>query len=137
MAKEFLFEVVTPERTVFSKAVTSVIMPAHEGYLGIMAGHAPLLALIRPGEIVIRGADGKQEEIVVAGGFADVRPEKCLILADAAETPDQLNPERARKSLAKAKQALAERRPGTSQEDLEAAVARAENRVRFAERRKK
>jgi F-type H+-transporting ATPase subunit epsilon len=137
VAKEFQFEVVTPERTVFSKAVTSVIMPAFEGYLGVMAGHAPLLALIKPGEIVIRGADGKQEEIVVAGGFADVRPDKCLILADAAETPDQLNVERARKALEKAKKTLAERGPGHSQEELEAAVARAENRVRFAERRKK
>jgi F-type H+-transporting ATPase subunit epsilon len=137
MTKEFLFEVVTPERTVFSKTVTSVIMPAHNGYLGVLAGHAPLLALLQPGEIVIRTAEGKQEEIAVAGGFADVGPKKCLILADAAETPDQVNPERARKALEKAKKALSERRPGSSQEDLEMAVRRAENRVRFAERRKK
>lgn len=137
MAREFQFEVVTPERTVFSKTVTSVIMPAHEGYLGVMAGHAPLLALLQPGEIVIRGTDGKQEELVVSGGFADVGPKKCLILADAAETPEQLNPERARKSLENARKALAERGPGHSQEELEAAVARAENRLKFAERRKK
>ncbi len=137
MAREFQFEVVTPERTVFSKTVTSVIMPAHEGYLGVMAGHAPLLALLQPGEIVIRGTDGKQEELVVSGGFADVGPKKCLILADAAETPEQLNPDRARKSLEKARKALAERGPGHSQEELEAAVARAENRLKFAERRKK
>ena len=137
MAREFQFEVVTPERTVFSKAVTSVIMPADEGYLGVMAGHAPLLALLRPGEIVIRGGDGRQEEIAIAGGFADVGPKKCLILADAAETPDQLNVDRARKALDKAKKTLAEGGPGHSQEELEAAVSRAENRLRFAERRKK
>ncbi|MCE9583357.1 MAG: ATP synthase F1 subunit epsilon [Planctomycetes bacterium] len=137
MPREFQFEVVTPERTVFSKAVTSVIMPAYEGYLGVMAGHAPLLALLQPGEIVVRTTDGKQEEIAVSGGFADVGPAKCLILADAAETPDQLNPDRARKALEKAKAALAEGAPGHSQEELEASVKRAENRLRFAERRKK
>ena len=137
MAREFQFEVVTPERTVFSKAVTSVIMPAWEGYLGILGGHAPLLALLQPGEIVIKTAAGEQEEIAVAGGFADVGPNRCLILADAAETPDQINIERAQKALEKAKKALAERGPGHSFEELEAAVRRAENRVRFAEKRRK
>ena len=137
MAKEFQFEVVTPERTVFSKSVTSVIMPAWEGYLGVLAGHAPLLTLLRPGEIVVKDASGKQEEVAISGGFADVGPNKCLILADAAETPDQVNPERARKALEKAKAALAARGPGHSQEELEEAVKRAENRLRFAERRKK
>jgi F-type H+-transporting ATPase subunit epsilon len=135
MAREFQFEVVTPERTVFSKAVTSVIMPAHEGYLGILGGHAPLLALLQPGEIVIRTSDGAQEEIVVAGGFADVGPKKCLILADAAETPEQINVDRARKALEKARKLLAERGPGHSLEELDAAVRRAENRLRVAEKR--
>ncbi|NUN47764.1 MAG: ATP synthase F1 subunit epsilon [Candidatus Brocadiae bacterium] len=137
MAKEFQFEVVTPERTVFSKSVTSVIMPAHEGYLGVLAGHAPLLALLQPGEIVIRLPNGEQEEIVVAGGFADVGPKKCLILADAAETPEQVSVERARKAYDKARQAMSERKPGHSLEELELALKRAENRLKFAQRRKK
>jgi len=137
MAKEFLFEVVTPERTVFSRSVTSVVMPAWEGYLGVLAGHAPLLALLQPGEIVVRTPDGEQEEIAISGGFADVGPKKCLILADAAETPDQINVERAQKALAHAKKAMSERRPGHSSEELENAVRRAENRVRFAEKRRK
>lgn len=137
MAREFQFEVVTPERTVFSKPVTSVIMPAWSGYLGVMAGHAPTLAMLQPGEIVIKDAAGKQEEIAVSGGFADIGPKKCLILADAAETPDQVSVDRAKKALDKAKKTLAEGGPGHSQDELESAVKRAENRLRFAERRKK
>ena len=59
MGKTFLLEIVTPEQVLYSREVESVVVPAYEGYLGILAGHAPLLATLKPGELTIR--TGKEE----------------------------------------------------------------------------
>ena len=54
MAKTFRLEIVTPEKIVFSEDVVSLVAPAENGYLGVLAGHAPLLCTLKPGEIRIR-----------------------------------------------------------------------------------
>ena len=55
MAKKFKTEIVTPERLVFSEEIESLVIPAERGYLGVLAGHAPLLCTLQPGAITIRG----------------------------------------------------------------------------------
>ena len=55
MARKFKIEIVTPEKLVFSEEIESLVIPAERGYLGVLAGHAPLLATLQPGEITIKG----------------------------------------------------------------------------------
>ena len=74
-------EIVTPERLLLSRAVDMVVVPAAEGELGVLPGHAPMIALLRGG--VLRIFEGQQEtsRLFVAGGFAEITPERCTVLA--------------------------------------------------------
>ena len=77
------FEFVSPERVLFSGDVEQVDLPGIEGDMGILAGHAPLVTVLRPGIVTIfRG--GAREPIVVTGGFAEVGPAGLTVLADRA-----------------------------------------------------
>jgi F-type H+-transporting ATPase subunit epsilon len=79
----FHFELVSPERLVFSGEVEQVDAPGSEGDFGVMAGHAPLVAMLRPGILtLINGGD--RQRIVVFGGFAEVSPSGMTVLADNA-----------------------------------------------------
>jgi F-type H+-transporting ATPase subunit epsilon len=74
---------VSAERVLFSGDVDQVDLPGAEGDMGILAGHAPLVTVLRPGVVTIF-RDGKQEPIVVIGGFAEVSPAGLTVLADKA-----------------------------------------------------
>jgi F-type H+-transporting ATPase subunit epsilon len=80
---EFRFDLVSPERLVFSGDVEQVDVPGSEGDFGVLAHHAPLIAMLRPGILTIRGA-GEAKRIVVVGGFAEVNEEGLTVLADMA-----------------------------------------------------
>jgi F-type H+-transporting ATPase subunit epsilon len=80
---EFRFDLVSPERLVFSGDVEQVDVPGSEGDFGVLAHHAPLIAMLRPGILTIRGA-GEAKRIVVVGGFAEVNGEGLTVLADMA-----------------------------------------------------
>jgi F-type H+-transporting ATPase subunit epsilon len=79
----FHFDLVSPERLVFSGEVEHVVVPGSEGEFGVLAHHAPLLAMLRPGILTILGP-GQPQRIVVGGGFADVAPEGLTVLAELA-----------------------------------------------------
>jgi len=83
MADALHFEFVSPERVLFSGDVDQVDLPGIEGDMGILAGHAPLVTVLRPGIVTIyRGSAG--EPVVVTGGFAEVGPAGLTVLADRA-----------------------------------------------------
>jgi len=83
MADALHFEFVSPESVLFSGDVDQVDLPGAEGDMGILAGHAPLVTVLRPGIVTIyRG--GAREPIVVTGGFAEVGPAGLTVLADRA-----------------------------------------------------
>lgn len=84
MADAFKFELVSPERLLVSENVTSVVIPGTEGELTILANHSPLMTTIRPGVVTVTLATGTSERYVVFGGFADVLPEGCTLLAESA-----------------------------------------------------
>lgn len=84
MADAFKFELVSPERLLVSENVTSVVIPGTEGELTILANHSPLMTTIRPGVVTVTLASGTTERYVVFGGFADVLPEGCTLLAESA-----------------------------------------------------
>lgn len=77
------FEFVSPERVLFSGDVEQVDLPGVEGDMGILAGHAPLVTVLRPGIVTIYRS-GSQEAVVVTGGFAEVGPAGLTVLADRA-----------------------------------------------------
>jgi F-type H+-transporting ATPase subunit epsilon len=79
----FHFDLVSPERLVFSGEVEHVVVPGSEGEFGVLAHHAPLLAMLRPGILTILGP-GQPQRIVVGGGFADVAPDGLTVLAELA-----------------------------------------------------
>jgi F-type H+-transporting ATPase subunit epsilon len=79
----FHFELVSPDKVSFSGEVDQVDVPGSEGDFGVLAGHAPLIALIRPGIMTVY-AGGEQTKLAVLGGFAEVGPDGLTVLADVA-----------------------------------------------------
>ena len=84
MAESFNFEFVSPERLLFSAAVTEVILPGSEGEMTVMADHAPTMTTIRPGVLTVKEVSGQTQKFVVFGGFADILPTGCTVLAESA-----------------------------------------------------
>lgn len=133
MPRTFKLEIVTPEALVFAEEVESLVVPAYEGYLGVLAGHAPLLCALTPGEVTIRQG-GSSRRFASSGGFMEVTPTKTIILADAVEEPGKIDVERARKSAERAKERLKGGRRETDVDRAQAAFARSANRIRIAKR---
>jgi len=93
MAKTFLFELVSPEKLLFSEEVESVILPGSEGYLTVMANHAPLITGLIPGVVRVGRGDGKAEAgFIVFNGFADITQEKCSLLATSVVPLEEFDP---------------------------------------------
>ena len=107
MAGTFPLSIVTPERTVISETVSAVQLPASGGSLGILAGHAPLLAELGVGECVVKLPGGAEETYAVAGGTVEVSREQVTVLADTAERASDISLTDAEESLASARQMLA------------------------------
>jgi F-type H+-transporting ATPase subunit epsilon len=81
---------VTPERLVRSEDVYMVTVPGTEGDFGVLAGHAPLIAMLKPGILKVLGPN--EQRILVVGGFAEVGPEGLTVLADRAMPVDEVDP---------------------------------------------
>lgn len=88
----FPFELVSPERLVYSGQVTEVIVPGAEGEFGVLAGHAPFVSTLKPGVLVIKG-DGAPRKLFVRSGFAEANPKGLTILAETATPLADLHPE--------------------------------------------
>jgi F-type H+-transporting ATPase subunit epsilon len=86
----FHFELVSPEKLVFSGEVEQVDVPGAEGDFGVLAGHAPMVTTLRPGILTVHGAGG-EEKIVVLGGFAEVSAQGLTVLADVAEAVEDID----------------------------------------------
>lgn len=84
----FSFELVSPERLLITGNVEQVRLPGAEGEFVVMANHAPLLALLGPGMIEVSGGDVPAQRLFVDGGFCDVGPGGCTVLAEAAVAAD-------------------------------------------------
>ena len=92
MADTVQFELVSPERLLVSAPVEMVVVPGAEGDFGVLPGHAPLISTVRTGVISIFEGGKVDRRIFVSGGFAEVTPERCTVLADEAvalETADR------------------------------------------------
>jgi len=84
MADKVQFELVSPEKLILSVAVEMVVVPGVEGYFGVLPGHALFISGVRPGVIDVYIGGQVTERVFVSGGFAEVTPERCTVLADEA-----------------------------------------------------
>ncbi len=130
-------DIVTAERVVFSEDVDIVVAPGIEGQLGILPHHAPLMTILEPGELIARkGSD--EFSLVVSGGFLEVRPDRVIVLADAAERAEEIDIARAEEAKRRAEQQLAERHVPTEYiARPDAALRRSLARLRVAKKRRR
>jgi len=129
-------DVVTAEREVFSDEVDEVVAPGVEGQLGILPHHAPLMTTLLPGELLIKKG-GEEFYLAITGGFIEVRPDRIIVLADAAERVEEIDIARAEEAKRRAEQRLAEGVPGVDTGRAEAALRRSLIRLQVAQRRRR
>ena len=128
-------EVITGERSLLSESgVEWVSAPGAEGTLGILPNHAALISLLDAGELVIRKG-GREDRMVVFGGFIEVLNNKVLILADSAERLEEIDLDRAEQSRLRAQESLQNRGAVSDIAAEEAALRRAAVRLRVGKRR--
>ena len=99
-------EIVTPEKHMLAETVDYVELPGQEGYMGVLPGHAPLLSELGMGTLSYR-KDSEVQYFAVLGGFVEVLPGRVIVLADACERAGEIDVERARAALERAKGELA------------------------------
>lgn len=107
MPEMLKFELVSPTRLMKSELVEMVVVPCTEGDIGVLPGHSPLIATVRPGVIDIHEGGKVTESIFVAGGFAEVGPEGCTVLAEEAVAVADIQRAAVDARKTKAKEALA------------------------------
>jgi len=91
MADTMLFQLVSPERLLAEVQVTEVQIPARDGYIGVLPGHAPLLSELKAGGVLTYNANGTTKVVAVYGGFVEVLPDCVRVLADSAENREEIN----------------------------------------------
>ena len=105
MASTIRLDLVTPEKTVLSEDVDEVIVPGYEGEFGVLPEHTQYLSIVKIG--VLRYRKGTEwHKVALGGGFAEVTPERVVVLADTAERADEIDLERARRAKERAEEAL-------------------------------
>ena len=129
-------DIVTQERSVFSEEVEYVSLPGSEGMMGILPNHAPMLTALAFGEVMVRN-QGDEQFFAIGGGYAEVQPDRVIILADSAEQAGEIDLERAEKAREKAEQAMKEGVPTDAAKyaQIEAALRRAQIRIDVGVRR--
>jgi F-type H+-transporting ATPase subunit epsilon len=109
MARTLICEIVTPERIVYTNEVEMVVAPTIDGEIGILPLHAPLVSVLKPGEIRVKwNSERDVEWFAVSGGYVQVHEDKVIILADQAELASRIDVERARQALERTKRRLSE-----------------------------
>jgi F-type H+-transporting ATPase subunit epsilon len=105
-------EIVTPERHVLDETVKSVELPGKEGYLGILPGHAPLLTELGAGVLKYR-TNGEAHVLSVIRGYAEVLPDRVIVLAEFSERAEEIDVEHSRAARDRSKSELAKSAPGS------------------------
>ncbi len=132
MADPMQVEVVSADRVVWSGASTNVIAKTSDGEIGILPGHAPVLAVLQPSAVVIFCEDGKREVVAVDGGFVSVSQGRVSILSEYAQLADEVTVSQAEHELAEAQQRLDS---GDGSEDDRKDFQRATAQLRAAQKR--
>jgi len=127
-------EIVTPEKQVFSGAVDSVTVPSNTGYLGILPGHAPLLAELGIGEVSYKIGD-RTDYLFCSWGFVEVLPDRVVLLAQTAESASDIDIKRAEEAKIRAEKLLASKNVNIDFGRAELALLRAISRLNAVKHR--
>ena len=129
-------EIVTPEGRAYQDDVDMVVLPGSEGELGIYAAHVPLMTQLMPGEVRIF-KDGKQTELVVGSGFAEITQTQVSVLTDSAIEDESIDENVAKEAIKRAEAALKDKSLASDElAEAEAALARSLAQLRFKRRRR-
>lgn len=131
MADTFRLEVTTPDRMVVREDVEEAQIPLENGYIGVCAGHAPLLGQLKPGELSYRRA-GHTQYLAVGNGYVEVLPEHTKVLVESAETPAEIDVKRAEAARERAETRLRSTDSSIDVERARLAIERALVRVHVA-----
>lgn len=131
-------QIITQEREVYNDDVDIVVVPGIEGEMGILPNHAPLITTLNYGELRIRKGN-EEEHFAIGGGVLEVRPDKVTVLADSAESADEIDISRAEEARQRAEKFMAEGPPpdGADYAQIEATLRRSNIRLRVARRRRR
>ncbi|MCJ7577390.1 MAG: F0F1 ATP synthase subunit epsilon [candidate division Zixibacteria bacterium] len=125
---------VTPEKIFYEDEVRSLIAPGSEGYLGVLTNHAPLITGLVPGKLTVKDENNQEVNLAISGGFMEVFKNQVTILADSIEFVKDIDIERAKKALERARQRLKSKEKDIDIPRAIAALKRAENRIYLYEK---
>jgi F-type H+-transporting ATPase subunit epsilon len=127
------FELVSPERLLLSKGVEMVVVPGEEGDFGVLPRHSPLLSTVRPGVIQVYEGGQVTDRIFVAGGFAEVTPARCTVLAERAMPVADIDRAKTEQELSDARDDIVDAKTDEDRQIAENKVAVAEAMLKVAE----
>jgi F-type H+-transporting ATPase subunit epsilon len=130
-------DIVSAEGEIFSGEATMVFAPASEGDIGVAPRHAPLLSLLKPGEVRVQTPDGAEQHFFVGGGAIEVQPSKVTVLADTALRAKDIDEAAALAAKQRAEEALRDRPGHITQAEALAELARAAAQLKMIERLRK
>jgi F-type H+-transporting ATPase subunit epsilon len=134
---KYSLRVVSVERSLFEGDVEFIIANGADGELGVLARHAPLMTILKPGPLRIQETFGGTEEVLfVGGGFLEVLPDRVTVLADVAEHADEISVDRAEEARRRAQERLAGTLTTAEETEFQQALAVAEARLRLARARR-
>jgi F-type H+-transporting ATPase subunit epsilon len=134
---KYLLRVVSVERSLFEGEVEFIIARGADGELGVLARHAPLMTILKPGPLRIQETYGGEEQVLfVGGGFMEVLPDRVTVLADIAEHAEEISVERAEEARRRAQERLAGTLTTAEETEFQQALAMAEARLRLARARR-
>ena len=85
------FDLVSPEKLIFNDDVGMIIIPGKDGDLGVLPGHSKIMSSLRPGRVMVYGEDKNLlKSFFVSGGFTEINPEKCIVLAESVDEMSEL-----------------------------------------------
>ena len=134
MSDTFQLEIVTPEKLVVREAVEEAHIPGKDGYIGVLPGHAPLITELGAGEINYR-IGNETRRFALAWGFAEVLPDRVTVLAETVERADEIDVDRAQKSLEQAHDALQSAHDEEDYATANAKIQRAQARLEVAHKK--
>ncbi|SCY23330.1 F0F1 ATP synthase subunit epsilon [Microvirga guangxiensis] len=119
----FNFELVSPERVLFSDAVDAVVLPASEGDMTVLPGHAPMMTTLKTGFLIIGNGAGAGKRVLVRGGFADISQNGLTVLAERALPTEELTQEILDKEILQAEMAYDATNDPAAKHAAESAIA--------------
>jgi len=133
MAGNIRLEIVTPEKAVVDEDAQIVMAPGSLGEFGVLIHHTPFMTTLKTGTLRFTDAEGQERYVFVSGGFAEALPDRVTVLAESAEKRRNIDLDRAKSALDRAKQRLAQEDDDTVDIDrAQAAIERALYRIKLA-----